>query len=51
MCNHAYDIYLFPTRLTLPGRVVEDGRETAKYDVDKGKEEESTVEHFNFTGI
>lgn len=25
------------SRLTLPGRIVEDGREKAKFDIDKGK--------------
>ena len=28
----------FSLRLNLPGEIVEDGRESASYDVDKGKE-------------
>lgn len=29
--------FFFSFRLSLPGRIVEDGREKAKFDIDKGK--------------
>ena len=29
---------LFISRLTLPGKIVEDGQESVKYEVDKGEE-------------
>lgn len=30
-------VCVFSFRLSLPGRIVEDGREKAKFDIDKGK--------------
>lgn len=30
-------LYVYFSRLTLPGRIVEDGREKATFDIDKGR--------------
>ena len=37
-CNH------LDFRLSLPGRIVEDGREKAKFDIDKGRSHHSAYD-------